>query len=187
MYPQPQRAQMQDGDDRLFVQFYMGTIPNPIRSEEAGHPVFDEVPFVKIIVPGDKNTVIDTKVENSHKQRFSRAWEQFQRNEEQVASGWPLKEWPGITRAQAEELRHLNIVTVEQLAELADVHGSRIMGYHELKRKAQTALAVAKDQSAAQRLASENELLKQQIATLTEQMQKLSARFDEVGKAKANR
>jgi cell division protein FtsB len=169
---------MREGDDRLFVQFYMGSVKNAAKSEEAGHPVFDDLPFVKIIVPGDKNTIIDTVADNSHKQRFARAWEQFQRNEEQIAEGWPLREWPAITRAQADELRHMNIVTVEQLANLSDVHGSKIMGYHELKRKAQTALTVAKDQSVAQKLAAQNETLKGQVAALEAQLKELSDRFD---------
>ena len=181
------QPQMQDGDERLFVQFYMGSIENIAKSQEAGHPVFDERPFVKIIVPGDKNTIIDTLAEPSHKRRFARAWEQFQRNEEQIAEGWPLREWPAITRAQAEELRHLNIVTVEQLANLSDSHGSKIMGYHELKRKAQTALTVAKDQSAAQKLAAENETLKGQLAALQAQMKELSDRFDRQNAGKTHR
>lgn len=173
------REQQNEGDDKLFVKFYMGTIPNESRSTEEGHPVFDSVPFIKIIVPGDRNTVIDTAVTDHYRNRFAKLWKQFQESEQgnEAPSGLPLREWPGITRAQAEELAYLNIYTVEQLASVADTHAQRIMNFHELKRKAEIYLESAKDVAYNQKLAADNEALQLQIDALKQQLDQQAALF----------
>jgi hypothetical protein len=175
---QQQTTPMEPGDEQLYVQFYLGSAKNEEKTTEAGHPVFDAVPFVKILVPGDKNTVVDTRVDATHKRRFSAAWRHFEQNETQTVQGMPIKEWPAITRAQADELFYLNIVTVEQLAGLADVYGSRIMGFNDLKRKAQTYLDASKDSALAEKLSAENVVLRQQVSGLQQQMVKLNERFE---------
>ncbi len=181
--PQQQREQfpqMREGDDKLFRQFYMGSIQNAEKSAEAGHPVFDAVPFIKIIVPGDKNTVIDTTANDEYKRRFAREWAQFMANEDQQMSGLPVREWPGVTRAQAEELMHMNIVTVEQLASLPDVYGGKIMGFQGLKRKAETYLAAAKDTALTEKLSAENAALKTRIEGQEAELKRLSEAFEDM-------
>jgi hypothetical protein len=186
MMPQQQEQlpPMQPGDEQLYVQFYMGSMKNEEKSTEAGHPVFDAVPFVKILVPGDRNTVINTSVNNQHKRRFARLWSQFEQNQMQTVEGMPIQEWPAITRAQADELFYLNIVTVEQLANLADVYGSRIMGFNDLKRKAQTYLEAAKDAALAEKLSAENANLQGQVNYLQEELRKVNQRFEALENAK---
>jgi len=171
-------------DEKLFVKFYMGTRKNEEKSEEAGHPVFDDVPFIRIIVPGDKNTVIDTYVDEQYKRRFARLWQQFQANETQTQSGLPINEWPAITRSQAEELKFLNITTVEQLAELPDVYGGKIMGFNDLKRKATTYLASAKDSALAMKLDTQIKQKDDEITALRDEVRKLSQRFEAEQQAK---
>lgn len=180
-FPQQQQyPPMRDGDEKLYVQFYMGSLYSAEKSTAAGHPVFDSVPFVKIKVPGDKNTLIDTVVNNQHKLRFARMWAQFEQTQTTTLSGMPLRDWPGITRAQAEELYHLNIATVEQLASVADVYGQRIMGFHDLKRKAQTYLQSAKDTALANKLADENAALRSNVSRLEGEVKRLSDMFEKM-------
>jgi hypothetical protein len=184
---QPQQEQfpaMAPGDEQLFVQFYMGSMKNEEKSTEAGHPIFDAVPFVKILVPGDRNTVVNTSVTQQHKRRFARLWSQFEQNNTQTVQGMPIQEWPAITRAQADELFYLNIVTVEQLAGLADVYGSRIMGFNDLKRKAATYLEAAKDTALAEKLSASNVALQGQVDYLQSELQKVNARFEAMEAAK---
>jgi hypothetical protein len=173
------QGQELEGDERLFVKFYMGTRENPFKSEEQGHPVFDNVPFVRIMVPGDKNTVVDTPATEIHKQRFSKVWERFQKMEgdADVPPGMPIREWPMITRGQAEELAYLNCFTVEQLAAMADQHGQKIMNFHELKRKAAAFLEAAKDSSLVMRITEENERLQNQITNLEARLAENDKRF----------
>jgi ribosomal protein L10 len=169
-------APMEPGDEKLFVQFYLGSIRNEEKSTEAGHPVFDAVPFVKIMVPGDKNTVIDTTVDERHKRRFAKMWHQFQQGQSpEGMSGMPLKDWPAVTRAVVEELNHLNIFTVEQLASVADVYVGKIMGIHELRRKAQVYLEQAKDSALALKMSEENQQLRNQLNANEQELKRLSA------------
>jgi len=181
----PQDQAQAASDERLFVKFYMGTRKNEERSLDAGHPVFDDVPFVRILVPGDKNTVIDTTVDDTHRRRFARLWQQFVSNAEQTGSGMPMSEWPAITRSQCEELKYMNIFTVEQLAELPDVYGGKIMGFNDLKRKAATYLAAAKDSALTQKLSAVNVQQAERITALEAEIGRLSAAFSAMQTGKA--
>lgn len=176
----PPEEPMAPGDERLFVQFYMGSVKDDDQSEEQGRPIFRTVPFVKIMVPGDKNTVIDTVADINYQRRFSKLWRAFQANEAQEVVGLPIREWPAVTRSQADELRYLNILTVEQLSTLPDVYGTRIMGFHDLKRKAEVYLAQAKDSALANKLSAENEALKTQLDATNAELKRLSERFEEM-------
>jgi hypothetical protein len=175
-----QPGPMEPGDERLFVKFYLGSVRNEEKSLAEGRPVFDAVPFVKIMVPGDKNTIIDTFVDANYKRRFARQWNNFQQSIAQDISGTPLRDWAAITRSQAEELNHMNIFTVEQLATLADVYGAKIMGFNDLRRKAQTYLDQAKDSAFAQKMATENQELKNQIAANQTEIKRLSDLFEQM-------
>jgi hypothetical protein len=186
MQPQENFPPLAPGDELLFVQFYMGSMKNDEKTAEAGRPIFDSVPFVKILVPGDRNTVVNTTVDEKVKRRFARLWSQFQHNVTQTVEGTPLTEWPAITRAQADELIYLNITTVEQIAALADVYGSRIMGFQDLKRKAITYLAAAKDSALTEKLSAENANLQGQITYLQDELRKVNKRFEEMEAAKKN-
>ena len=165
------------GDEGLFVKFYMGTQKDEERSNEAGHPVFNDVPFVKIMVPGDKNTVIDTVADKQYQHRFARLWKQFTSQETQTHTGMPLKEWPAVTRGQVEELNYLNIHTVEQLASCADSHGQKVMNFHGLKAKAVAYLESAKDVALVQKLTETNATLQAQIDTMKAQMDEYARAF----------
>ena len=165
-------------DDNLFVQFYMGMVEDQEKTEAAGHPVFVDVPFIKIMVPGDKNTMIDTRADERYKQRFSELWRKFQANEAQPQIGMPITQWPAITRGQAEELKYLNITTVEQMAECADAFAHRIMNFQELKRKAAVYLAASKDSALATKLGEQLAARDARISVLEAEVAKFSKMFD---------
>lgn len=180
MYAEQQNDAVQEGDERLFVRFYMGALKDEEKSLEAGHPVYNDVPFIKIIVPGDRNTVIDTIADARYKARFAKLWKQFEEGAKQEQPGFPLREWPAITRAAVEELAYINVHTVEQLAGLADVHGSRVMGFFDLKRKAEAFLVVAKESAGAQQLAAQNAALQDQITALKTQLDEQAKMFQKL-------
>ena len=96
-----------NADARLAVTFYKRSVKQDRDSEEAGRPIFKEFDFVRICVPGDNLTEIDTYAQDSHKQRFPRQWAHYQNQvagQEQII-GTPIEQWPLITRSQAEELK----------------------------------------------------------------------------------
>jgi hypothetical protein len=178
-------SDIQGADSRLAVQFYKKSVKQDIASDEAGRPIFKEFDFVRIMIPGDNLTEIDTYAQESHKARFPRQWAHYQN---QVANhsdiiGTPLDQWPQITRSQAEELRGIKFHTVEAIAECSDQQLQRIgmvagmsPNNFRLKAKAFLNLAtnsaeVAQRESELQALREENDKIKLETEAKLSKMQ----------------
>ena len=84
----------QGADARLAVTFYKKEMKQDDESMAAGRPIFKEFDFVRICVPGDALTEIDTYANESHKQRFPRQWAHYQNQvgDHQDVVGTPLSQ-----------------------------------------------------------------------------------------------
>jgi hypothetical protein len=154
-------------ESNVFVQIYNDAVELTYESEKAGRPVFKEIPFIRITIPGDTNNIIETKLKDEHKKQYPKAWEAYQRGESQGFTGTPLEQWPQITRAQAKEAKYFECHTVEQLAGLTDNHCQKLgMGFRELREKAKVYLGVAESTASVTAQAQENEKLRQEMAEL---------------------
>lgn len=149
------------GDDRLGVLFYLRTVDDPERTLAEGRKCFREREYVKIITPGDRHNIVDRPVQTTgiastdDRMRFARQYERFRQKQAQpVHDGTPLHLWPGIGSALAEELRYLNVFTVEQLATLADVHVGKIPRGYLLKQRAAEFVAAMTDAAQVNKLQS---------------------------------
>ena len=186
-------SDIQNADSRLAVQFYKKSVKQDIASAEAGRPIFKEFDFVRIMIPGDNLTEIDTYAQESHKQRFPRQWAHYQNqvaNHEDII-GTPLDQWPQVTRSQADELRGLKFHTVESIADCSDQQLQRIgmvagMSPHNFRLKAKAFLNLANDsaevaqrEAELQALRQENDKIKAEtdakLAAMQEQMSALLA------------
>ena len=166
-------SDIQGADSRLAVQFYKKSMKQEDASDEAGRPIFKEFDFVRIMIPGDNLTEIDTYAQESHKQRFPRQWAHYQN---QVAGhediiGTPLDQWPQVTRSQAEELRGLKFYTVEAIADCSDQQLQRIgmvagMSPHNFRLKAKAFLNLANDSAEVAQRESELQALKEENAKI---------------------
>ena len=192
-------SDIQNADSRLAVQFYKKSMKQEDASAEAGRPIFKEFDFVRIMIPGDNLTEIDTYAQDSHKQRFPRQWAHYQN---QVAGhedivGTPLDQWPQVTRSQAEELRGLKFYTVEAIADCSDQQLQRIgmvagMSPHNFRLKAKAFLNLANDsaevaqrESELQALREENAKIKAETdAKLTAMQEQMSALLAAVAEKK---
>lgn len=134
------------GDEKLFVVFYMGVLRNDVRSDEEGRPIFDDVECIRIMVPGDRNNIVDRPATQRDKQRFAKQYAMFKADvkEEDQVSGTRLTEWPYLTRGQCEEFRYLGLRTVEHLADARDDLCAKVPGLTTLKQNATAWLAKAK-------------------------------------------
>jgi len=128
------------GDEKLHVRFFTIARIDVEKSTAEDRPIYRNVPYVEMMIPGDKNNIIVEPVWDQHKQRFPVKWEQFKRGEEQQVVGTPLKVAPFLTPSHVAELAHMNIVTVEQLADLPDT-ALGFMGAREFKEAAKRFLA----------------------------------------------
>lgn len=163
---------MEQPKETTIAQFYLKNVRNAEKSRLAGHEVCDDEPWVSLIKPGDNTYNHHAKVTEQHKQRWPRAWEFFVEGIiDEPIEGQPLKQWPQITPAQIEYLRHRQVKTVEQLAELP-LHQAQGLGrgMQQLQQKAQTYLrSAAKDGT----LSEEMQKLRDDNGTLTERIEDL--------------
>lgn len=163
---------MSNPQESCYAVFYTEAIKMGAESETAGRPIYKDVPFVRIMVPGDNTNVIERKATEDDKRRYHQAWAQYERGEAQAMHGTPLEQWPQITKAQVKEAKYLEVHTVEQLAALSDSQCQRLgMGYLELRTKAKAYLTAAADGAAVAQQAAEIERLRAEIADLKALMQ----------------
>lgn len=158
------------GNEKLFVTFEMHPVRDEVKTAEAGHPVFEDVPFIRKVVPGDKNNIILRPANDYDKREFQKQWAAFRDGQSAQLTGLPLKEWPAITRSEVENLAYFKVFTVEHLAELSDGAILQIGPVRHLVEKAKAFLSAAKEAAPAARLAealkakdNEMEVLRRQL------------------------
>jgi hypothetical protein len=160
------------GDEVLLVRFYKAPKQNLSRTQEEGRPIFEDTDYIEIMQPGNKDSIIRRPATDRDKSRFSEHYRKYEaRVTDDHIEGTLLSEWPAISRAQVEELRFLNIRTVEQLAQIADSNAQNIMGIQGLKSKAAKFLETSKDQALSDRLAeieARNAELEAKLAAVSE-------------------
>ncbi len=175
-------SDIQNPDARLAVKFYQKEVKHEFNSQQEGRPIFYMADFIRIEVPGDRNTIIDTFVNEGHKQRFPIQWAQYQNTKAEGGSndvqGTLLRDWPIITSAQAQEFKHFKFYTVEQIAAASDDQIQKIgmlagMSPYSLRDKAKAYLSNAKDSALVQSQADELRKRDTEIEALKNQMSEL--------------
>lgn len=176
-------TQSAEADRSLAVRFFTLPVQDVEATAEQGRPIFKDVEHVEIRVRGDRNSVVHKPVDEGVKRRFSAAWQQHAQGQQVLQSGTPLGEWPGITRAQIEELRYFGFQTVEHLAEARDDVVARFPGLTSLKQRARNFLELAKGaaplermQAALETATSEKEALAAQVADLGKRLAVMEAK-----------
>lgn len=166
-------SDINNADSRLAVKFYTREVQNQIETIKENRPIFEEKVFIKIAVPGDQYSEIDTYAHDEHKNRFPIQWANFlnRQGEEQNYSGTSLKEWPLITKSQAEELRGLKFHTVESIAMATDQAIQKIgmlagMSPYTFREKAQSFLKMAKEGADVSAREAELNALKEENAKI---------------------
>lgn len=176
-------------DAALIVEFYMRPVQNNFASTEQGRPIYEDICYVRINVPGVKESQWDMPARSDHQQRFPMQYQHFINKTQGDAReiGTPLAEWPVLTRSQAEEFRAIKFYTVESIANASDSNINNLgmiggMSPYALRDKARAFLHAARDSALPQKQAEELakrdqeiQLLKDQFKQLAEQMAKPAA------------
>ena len=139
-------------DDKLYVRFYSKAVHQPVESAEAGRPIYKDVDYIKIIIPGDKLAEVDDPVSEHYAERFAAKYRAFKAGKEDPLRGTPLEAWPVLNQVQVAELKHLHLRTVEDIISAPDNLQSQIMGYNKLKAQATKFVDVAAEVAAEARL-----------------------------------
>lgn len=139
----PEFVGAQDPNKLLYVEFYMHEPEDGNKPWVNGKPVrMPAIPYVKIMVPGNKNSEVDTPVRDDHKQRFPEKWMYFLQTQQnadgsQEIPGWKVDEWDQLTADQIRDLKYLRFYTVEQIAGASDAQVQKLgMGGLGLRERA---------------------------------------------------
>lgn len=169
-------------DSSLSVWFFYHPVLLEKASEEAGIPKYTDVEMIGFMIPGDRNSVIHRKVKDEDKIRFKEKYERFKQTAESKIEGTPLNQFHFISAAQIKELEYFNIYTAEQLVSIPDGNIDRLGSKgREMVMKVKATLDSAKDASFVTKITSENEKLKKEMDLLKEQMAQISERFGNSG------
>ena len=160
------------GDEKLFVKFEDKPVQDKQASEDAGRPIFKEVPHISIRAAGAQNFVC-RRASQEDIRRFPRHYAAFTQKREIPVEGTLLAEWPLMSRTMAKELEALDVRTVEQLLNMSDANSQNFMGINELKRKAALFLEHAAGEAPLLKLQEALEQRDNLIAELTERLNAL--------------
>lgn len=161
-----------ESDKALHVEFSRRSVEVPAKSREAGRPIFEDVDFVRICVPGSQLTIIERPVDEFDQQRFPIHWQAYQNSQCDAREvGTPIRQWPMLSPAIREELHAMKFRTVEQLAAATDQQLSDIgmvagMAGQALRGKAQAYLEAAAGAASVEKYQSEVEALRAELAEM---------------------
>lgn len=168
-------------DAALIVEFYDRPVQNNFQSSKQGRPIFEDVAYVRINVPGLKDMLWDMPARSDHQRRFPLQWQHYVNKTKGDAReiGTPIAEWPQLTRSQAEEFRGLKFYTIEAIANASDLNINALgmiggMNPYVLREKARAFLKTATDTALPQHQAEELAKRDAEIAMLKEQMKQLA-------------
>jgi hypothetical protein len=175
--------QMQQRGPRPLLRFEQEEVHLAGQSEAEGRPVYKMVDVVYIVNPGSRDEAKLIAEQTAAKDEYvAWAYRKWKATQEQPLDGTPISTVPWLNKAQVLELKGINILTLEALAELPDTAKQRMMGLSDLVKKAKAYMAAAKDSAVVTKMASELEQRDAKIAMMEKQMAEMSARFDEMAR-----
>jgi len=158
------------GDEMLLVKFFRKGQPDAAATLRESRPMFKETDYISIMQPGNKDSIVIRPATPMDKDRFAQHWVKYQARENQdYGTGTPLEEWGGLSISQLNELKYMNVGTVEQLVGISDVNGQGMMGIHQLKQRAQRFL----EGNDADKLAAENKKKDDLLASMQKRLDEL--------------
>lgn len=156
--------------DNTFPRFFMQPVQDDAASQREGRPIFNDIEMVEVMIPGDRNTRPVFHVEDKHRERWPKHYEAFKRQAAVATTGMPIDMWPQVTASRAMELKAVNILTVESLADLPDGMLSNLgAGSRDLREKAKAFIAAAAGSAAVSEQAAEIARLRDMVEALTRQ------------------
>lgn len=166
------------------VRFYQKEVKHEFNSNLEGRPIYYMADFVRIEVPGNTFSIIDTFANEDHKQQFPQQWARYLNEKKELGdddiTGTLLSDWSILSAAQVRELKHYHFYTVEQVANASDAQINVItpivgMSGYAFREKAQNYLKRAKDSAIVDAQSEELRKRDAEIEALKAQMNELMA------------
>jgi hypothetical protein len=144
-----------------------------------GRPFFRDQEYVRIVTPGERNTVFFQPATDLHKKRFPKAYAAFKAGTVHAEQGTPLEHWPLMTRGSVMSFKAIGVHTVDALAAVHDGNIEALgTGGRELREKARAFLKQAEDSAAVQKLAAEKQAMADQMRAMQAQIADLASRLE---------
>lgn len=188
-------------DNQVVPIFRVHSVPNEAKSKKAGRPIFDDMEVCELRFPANRKTVGVFPAQEVFKydvgpsgmnepityaMAYPEQYKQFKSGMAQTMSGTPIEELPFLTQGKRFELKALNIYTAEQLAALDGQPLKQLgMDGRNLKDQAQAFMNSASGSADVTRLASENAQLREMLAQMQVQIDRISVPGQEPSTAPA--
>ncbi len=169
----------------LYCEFYMNPVLDKALTATEGRNKYKEVPYIMIMVPGDKSSIIRRPIRTGQNpahdnNKFHNEYVAFMQKKEAPTEGMPLSEWAMVTRSIVMELNHVGIKTVEHLASLSDTNVQKMMGLADLRSKAQTFLEAAESDAPFVKLHAEIDHRNEEISSLRATVEAMQTELAEI-------
>lgn len=112
--------------DGNIIIFHTRRIKNNFLSQQQDELVYDQIPFMKIISPGQQHSTVDRKVKEKDMLEHKEQWEAFKKKQDLRDNGTPLRDWHGVEHGMVKELEYMNVFTVEDMASVNDANLANI-------------------------------------------------------------
>jgi hypothetical protein len=148
---------MESNRGKMAVFFHAVQVQNNFLTAQEKRPIFQERIFLKKLVPGDNTLTIDRPMREQDIEDYPVEWARFEQKKEATVAGTPIEVWTAISETQKAEFKALNIFTIDQFAQLADIVGNKIMGFNDLREKARTFIAASQDSQMFDKIRAETD------------------------------
>ena len=148
---------MESNRGKMAVFFHAVQVQNNFLTAQEKRPIFQERIFLKNLVPGDNTLTIDRPMREQDIEDYPVEWARFEQKKEATVAGTPIEVWTAISETQKAEFKALNIFTIDQFAQLADIVGNKIMGFNDLREKARTFIAASQDSQMFDKIRAETD------------------------------
>lgn len=148
---------MESNRGKMAVFFHAVQVQNNFLTAQEKRPIFQERIFLKKLVPGDNTLTIDRPMREQDIEDYPVEWARFEQKKEAKVAGTPIDVWTAISETQKAEFKALNIFTIDQFAQLADIVGNKIMGFNDLREKARAFIAASQDSQMFDKIRAETD------------------------------
>lgn len=181
-----QQAGLAQGpNSRLIAKFSVIADQDMEKSREQGKPVWRDQEYITIWIPGDKDNVVHRPVRYYDSLNFPTQYAAFKANKTQEVSGTPFDAVTFLSPAQKAELNYHGVKTVEALATMADIDGQKLMGFNDMKTRANKYIEAMTAAVPGQKLQAELGKRDEEIAFLKQMAEEQGKKIEELTRKKA--